>query len=49
LFTLGLQNPYLVLMDDTVSICKLHADALGFDAISAYTPAPGGTLQVNSV
>ncbi len=49
LFTLGLQNPYLVLMDGSVSTCKLHADAIGFDAISAYTPAAGGTLQVNSV
>ncbi len=46
LFILGLQNPYLVLMDGDVHTVKTHADSLGFDAISTYAIA-GGTLQVN--
>jgi hypothetical protein len=35
-FISGLQNPYSVLMDDNITNCKEHADALGFDAISSY-------------
>lgn len=44
--TLGLQNPYLVLMDDNITNCKVHADVLGFDAISSYGIVWGGTVQV---
>ncbi len=42
---IGLQNPYLVLMDFNVQSVQSHAAALGFDAISTYA-LPGGTTQV---
>ncbi len=49
MFILGLQNPYLVLMDGDISRGKTHIAALGFDAISSYGLGGGGTLQVNIV
>ena len=40
----GLPNPYLVLMDFSVSTVVAHAQLLGFDAISTYA-LPGGTTD----
>jgi len=37
----GLPNPYMVLLDFAVSTAELHAQWLGFDAISTYA-LPGG-------
>lgn len=37
----GLSNPYMVLMDFSVSTVETHAQWLGFDAISTYA-LPGG-------
>lgn len=37
----GLPNPYLVLMDFSVSVVQEHAQILGFDAVSTYA-LPGG-------
>ena len=48
-FTLGLKNPYLALMEANITKCKTHADALGFDAFTAYGNGYIGTAQVNSV
>jgi hypothetical protein len=45
-FTIGLQNPYMVLMDFQVPVVQAHAALLGFDAISMYA-LPGGTIEVN--
>jgi hypothetical protein len=42
---LGLQNPYLVLMDGDIPRCKTNAAAIGFDAISSYGLGGGGTVQ----
>ncbi len=47
MYVLGLQNPYLVLMDEDIPTVKKHADAIGFDAISSYGIGGGGTLEVN--
>jgi hypothetical protein len=49
LVILGLQNPYLVLMDGDISRGKTRITALGFDAISSYGLGGGGTLQVHIV
>lgn len=48
LFIIGLQNPYLVLMDFNVQEVQSHASLLGFDAISTYA-LPGGTKEVTKV
>jgi hypothetical protein len=45
-FTIGLKNPYMVLMDFTVPTVQNHTNLLGFDAISMYA-LPGGTKEVN--
>ncbi len=47
MFILGLQNPYLVLMDGDISRGKTHIATLGFDAISSYGLGGGGTVEVN--
>jgi len=47
-FTVGLQNPYLVLMDFLVPTAQAHAALLGFDAISMYA-LPGGTIAVDKM
>jgi hypothetical protein len=41
-----LKNPYLVYVELNLTISKANADALGFDAISAYG-VWGGTVEVN--
>ncbi len=48
LFIIGLQNPYLVLMDFNVQGVQSHALSLGFDAISTYA-LPGGTKEVTYI
>jgi hypothetical protein len=48
LFVIGLQNPYLVLMDFNVQGVQSHALSLGFDAISTYA-LPGGTKEVTQI
>ncbi|CAF1389913.1 unnamed protein product [Adineta ricciae] len=45
-FSIGLKNPYMVLMDFKVPTVQAHANLLGFDAISMYT-LPGGTTEVS--
>ncbi len=46
--TIGLKNPYMVLMDFMVPVVQNHTVLLGFDAISMYA-LPGGTKEVDIV